>query len=45
MKTPCMTLFDSFAVLLMSVMTAAPNISCADKAPFSYGTGNLMVVV
>jgi len=45
MRTPNITLFDCIAVLAMSVMTAGPNIACADKEPFTYGTGNLMVVV
>ena len=45
MKAFNITLFDCFAALAMSVMVAGPNISCADKVPFTYGTGNLMVVV
>ncbi len=45
MKVPDITLFDGFVVLLMSAMTVVPNISYADKEPFTYGTGNLMVVV
>ena len=45
MRNPNITLFDCFAVLAMSVMTVGSNIACADKEPFTYGTGNLMVVV
>ena len=45
MKTHHITLFDSLVVLVMSAMTIGPNISRADKEPFTYGTGNLMVVV
>jgi hypothetical protein len=45
MKTPTITLFNCCAVLVMSVMALGPNIACADKEPFTYGTGNLMVVV
>ena len=45
MRTPIITLFDSFVVLIMTLIAAAPSISYADKDPFTYGTGNLMVVV
>jgi DNA-binding beta-propeller fold protein YncE len=45
MRTPIITLFDSFVVLIMTLIAAAPGISYADKDPFTYGTGNLMVVV
>ena len=45
MKTPIINLFNSFVVLIMSTLTAGPNISYAYKEPFTYGTGNLMVVV
>ena len=45
MKTSFITLFDCFAILVMLVMTVGANTSYADKKPFTYGTGNLMVVV
>ena len=45
MKTPIINLFNCFVALIMSALTAGPNISYADKEPFTYGTGNLMVVV
>ncbi|MDX2457962.1 MAG: cytochrome D1 domain-containing protein, partial [Gammaproteobacteria bacterium] len=45
MKLANITQFDRFAILVMSVMITGPNISYADKEPFTYGTGNLMVVV
>ena len=45
MKATGRTLFNGFTILVMSVMIAGPGIARADKAPFTYGTGNLMVVV
>lgn len=39
------SLRNRFAVLVLVVMTAGPGIVRADKEPFTYGTGNLMVVV
>jgi protein NirF len=45
MKPPHINLFNSLAILMMSAITVWPGISWADKAPFTYGTGNLMVVV
>ena len=45
MKTSIIALINCIAVLVMSAMIAGPNISYADKEPFTYGTGNLMVVV
>ncbi len=45
MKNPILTLFDCFAVLLMSSAITGPGVAHADKEPFTYGTGNLMVVV
>ena len=45
MKNLMIKLFDCFAVLAVAASTAAAGIAHADKAPFTYGTGNLMVVV
>ena len=45
MKCANNCLLNRFAVLAMLVVTAGPGITRADKEPFTYGTGNLMVVV
>jgi DNA-binding beta-propeller fold protein YncE len=44
-KTPGITLPGGLAVLAVSAMLAGPDLVRADKEPFTYGTGNLMVVV
>lgn len=45
MKTPIIALFHCFTALLMLAMASGASISYAEKEPFTYGTGNLMVVV